>query len=317
MKTLSATAFAPATVANLAVGFDSLGLALSGFGDTVKATRTPHPMTATILRIDGEGAGQDSFGEIPLTPHLNTASVGVQRLLEAVQADFGVSLEIRKGIPLGSGLGGSSASAVAAVVATNALLDKPLSKLDLLAFCVEGEAVASGAKHADNVAPCLLGGLNLVSPRRGVIRLPFPENIEVIVAHPGFRLDTKVARAVLPKQVSLQSHVIASRRLAGFVSACYQKDIKLMQDSLHDDIVERARSGLIGGFDEVKFTALQGGAIGCSISGAGPAVFAFAEKNQADSIEQAMKAVFLRHFPSNPIRTWHCAINMTGAEIIL
>jgi homoserine kinase len=310
------TAFAPATSANIAVGFDYLGLAINCIGDKVTVNRVDQPIV-TISSITCEDyIDSEIVNAIPKSPENNTCTAGLLRLIQDLRLPFGFDLKIHKGIPLGSGLGGSSASAVAAIVAANGLLDQPLLKEKLLAYAVDGEAVASGARHADNVAPSLFGGLTLVAPDMKTIRqIPFPNDLRIVVVYPGFRLDTKTAREVLPPNVALTTHVKASSRFANFIASCFLNDIELMRESLVDDIIEPPRSHLIWGFHEVKKIAFQAGAIASSISGAGPTVFAIAPKEKAEAVKKVMASTFIENGLEKTL-SWVSEINFDGAHLI-
>jgi homoserine kinase len=274
-------------VANLGPGFDVLGLAVDGAGDTVVATLAPEP-GVTISRITGDG------GALPLDPTKNTAAVAAKATLQAAGFDVGISLEVHKGLPLYSGLGSSAASAAAAAFATNRLIGSPLRKPDLVGPCIEAEAVVSG-RHADNVAPSLLGGLILVRSVDPVdlVRLPIPEGLTIVVVSPDLALATKDARAVLPQTVPLQTMVHSTAQIASLVSACYSGDLSLLSRCLVDDVVTPARLPLIPGGEEAIEAALAAGALGASISGAGPSLFALCRSaRSARSAAQAMTAAF-------------------------
>jgi homoserine kinase len=276
----SFTAFAPATVANVAVGFDILGFAVECVGDevTVSVSKTPG---VSIESVDGIS---DASG-ISIDPLKNTAGKPLLLMVEKFKPAFGISVRIKKGIPLGSGLGGSAASAVGAVVAANALfveqgtLTQSLSLSELLLFALEGEFVASGSKHADNIAPCLYGGLTLSYPgaQPDVERIPFPVNLYCVLVHPEYRVDTQMARGVLSSTVSLKTYIEQSARLASFILACTTGNLALLKRGFEDLLIEPQRAKLIPGFAEVKQAALEAGVLGCSISGAGPAVFALTD----------------------------------------
>ena len=258
----SCEAFAPATVANVSVGYDNLGFALKTIGDKVRVALSKDKKV-TLRQITCESYIDKTIVDIlPKDSELNTATVGLIQLIEDMQLPFGFDVEIKKGIPIGSGLGGSAASAVASIVAANHLLPKPLSTKELLPYALRGEAAATGVFHGDNVGPCLLGGLTLTpSGTDAVVELPFPENLNVVSVYPGFRLDTKKARAVLPEALSLNDHVVASGRLAGFLASCHNDDLELMKASLQDDIIEPARAPLIKGFSQVQKIALDMGCL--------------------------------------------------------
>ncbi|MFA6036493.1 MAG: homoserine kinase [Legionellales bacterium] len=284
LKTVSA--FAPATCANVAVGFDLLGFAIENVGDIVTLTRRDDQQII-IEKIESED-------ELPLDPDKNTASAVVKYFVEDLNLNAGFSISIKKGLALGCGMGGSAASSVAALVAVNAFLEKPLTNSQLIKYALHGEKVAVGTAHSDNVIPCLYGGLTLtqsLNPFR-VLELPIPD-IYVVIVHPHMRLDTKASRAVLSKEILLIDHIKQSAYLAGFISALYTKNLLLLQESLHDCIIEPKRATLIPGFTQVKQAALDNGALGASISGSGPSVFAFApNKDQALNIAAAMQAAF-------------------------
>jgi homoserine kinase len=290
---LSATAFAPATVANVGVGFDILGFAVDGVGDRVRVTRMETPGVRIAV------SGMPDSDAIPKDPAKNTAGVPLLGLLAELRPGFGLSVEIEKGIPLGSGLGGSAASAVGAVVAANRLLPEPLPIEALLRFALEGEAVASGAKHADNVAPCLFGGLTLTGPGDApeVVRVPFPKALHCALVHPAMRLDTREARAALAADLPLKLHVLQSVRLATFLTGCATGELALIRRGLDDLLIEPQRAKLIPGFAAVKQAALASGGpgevLGCTISGAGPSLFALtADAASAARAVSAMIAAF-------------------------
>jgi len=265
---MTVSAFAPATIANLGPGFDVIGLAIGGMGDTVTARIGDAP-GVRVSAIHGDG------GALPLDPEKNTAAIAASETLKAAGIDANIELEIHKGLPLCSGLGSSAASAAAAAFATNQLIGNPLRKHDLIGPCIEAEAVVSG-RHADNVAPALLGGLVLIRSIAPVdlIRLPIPDGLTMVVVTPNTALPTKKARAVLPDRVPLSTLVATTAQIAGLVSACYSGDLSLLSRSLEDTVVTPARIGLIPGGAEALEAALGAGALGASISGAGPSLFA-------------------------------------------
>ena len=290
MANRHATAYAPASVGNVAAGFDVLGQSFPVLGDRVRAERSASP-GVRIAAITGIAV------DLPRATERNTAGGAVLSLLDGAGADFGVVLCIEKGIPLGAGLGGSAASAVAAVVAANALLERPLPRADLLAHAVAGEALASGSRHADNVAPSLFGGLVVTvagDPLR-VQRIPVPPVIRCVVAHPHMFLSTREARDILQPDVRLADAIRQLGNLAGLIAGCHANDLGLIRAGLADVLVEPQRARLIPGFAEVKAAALAAGALGCSISGAGPSVFAWCEEAQAGAVGAAMTGAFARH----------------------
>jgi homoserine kinase len=312
----SATAFAPATVANVAVGFDILGFAVEAAGDRVRVTRTKEPSVIILEITDDAGA---PFGpEIPLDPSRNTATVGLSALLEERRLDFGFEVSISKGIALGSGLGGSAASAVAALVAANALLERPLADDELMPYALLGEQAASGAIHPDNVAPCLLGGLTLVtslSPFR-CVRLPVPRKVLTVLVHPRVRVDTRGARRLLRAEVPLADLVKQTASLAGFVAGCYTDDLELIRQSLRDHVVEPQRATLIPAFAEMKAAALADGALGASISGSGPTVFAWvASPEAAERVRHSMLRALKEHGGTDA-DSWVSPVSEQGARVL-
>lgn len=283
-----ATAFAPASVGNVAVGFDLLGHAIEGPGDSVVATRSEQP-GVTIERIEGV------VTDLPRDTERNTAGRAVLALLNAQQPELGVRLEIHKGIGLGSGLGGSAASATAALVAVNALLDQPLPQAELYPFALAGESAASGAAHGDNVGPQLLGGLVLATADR-LIAIPVPDGLWAVVVHPDHVVETRLARASLVDPFPIETIVAQQSNLAQVLCGCYTGDMDLIAAGLADVLVEPRRAALVPGFAQVKQAALDHGALGASISGAGPSVFGwFDQRERAEAAGQAMQAAFADH----------------------
>jgi homoserine kinase len=259
------TAFAPATVANVAIGFDILGHTVEAVGDRVRVRRIEAP-EVRIIKISGVA------GDLPVDPPKNTAGRAVQALHAALGLGYGFELEIDKGVPLSSGMGGSAASAVAAVVAANALLEEPLDRLRLLKFAMEGEIVASGSAHLDNIAPSLFGGLVLTVgiDRPRVKQIPVPPSLRCVLIHPHMHLGTREARAILKTDVTRSDFVWQTANLAGFISGCYSNDLDMIRESFDDVIIEPQRHQLIPGFMDVKRGAMSAGALGCSISGFSP-----------------------------------------------
>jgi homoserine kinase len=304
-----ATAFAPGSVGNVAIGFDILGFAVDALGDRVTVSRRPEP-GVVITRIGGIA------GDLPQEPERNTAGSALLAMQEALRPGFGFAMEIEKGIPLGSGLGGSAASAVGAVVAANALLPQPCSKLELLKFAMQGEAVASGSLHVDNIAPSLFGGLVLTvgidHPR--VKQIPVPQGIRAVIVHPHMFLSTKQARAILRRTVDLSDFVWQTANLAGFISGCYTNDLDMIRASFEDVVIEPQRQALIPGFPDVRRAAMEAGALGCSISGAGPTMFAWALVQNAPTVLDTMRREFARH--SIELDEWIVAVDSAGARVV-
>jgi len=282
------TAFAPASIGNVGVGFDVLGLALEGVGDRVLARRTESPgvTVAEVRGLDG-----DIHPYLSDDPDENTASIAARALLEARGGTIGVEIKVHKGVPLQSGMGSSAASAVAAVVAVNALLDEPLEPDALLPYALEGEKYASGGLHADNVAPSLLGGLilcpQILLPQ--IIRLPVPRGVSAVLLHPDLQVNTAQARRKLAKSCPMQKWIDQQGLLAGFIAACAASDIDLLRKTLRDVIIEPQRSAAVPCFEQVTEAARRSGALGCSLSGSGPSIFALCREGDAPNIATAME----------------------------
>jgi len=300
--------FAPATVANLGCGFDILGLALNEPGDEIIARKTDNAGQVIISKITG------AKGKLPFDPMKNTAGMAALTFLKSQNADFGIDLEIHKKMPIGSGLGSSSASAVAAVVAANAFMKHPLYRRDLLPFAIAGEKVASGSAHADNVAPSLIGGIVLARDVNDIHRINPPKSLFVVIVYPALQILTSQARALLSNNVSLGEHIQQSANLAGLILGLERSDFGLIKRSLKDIIIEPQRADLIPGFYDVKNAALVNGALGCSISGAGPSIFALCDNSFiANNVVEAMTKAFLKHkVESTP---YISEINKEGAKI--
>lgn len=309
MTVQQATAFAPASVGNVAIGFDILGFSVDALGDRVTVSRRAEPGV-------GIRAVRGVAGELPKEPEKNTAGRALLAMQETLKPGFGFEMEIEKGIPLGSGLGGSAASAVGAVVAANALLDTPCTKLELLKFAMQGEAVASGSLHVDNISPSLFGGLVLTvgidHPR--VKQIPVPEDVRAVILHPHMFLSTRQARAILRRTVEMSDFVWQTANLAGFISGCYTSDLDMIRASFEDVVIEPQRQALIPGFPDVRRASMEAGALGCSISGAGPTMFAWAVAERAPAVMQAMQNEFAKR--SIEVDHWIVEINSSGARVV-
>ncbi len=281
--------FAPATIGNVGVGFDAMGLALEHPGDEVIARFSNTP-GLRIVAISGAN------GKLPFEVEKNTAGYAAFKLLEHLgETGRGIELEVHKKMPFSSGLGSSAASAVAGAMAVNELLGRPLEKRALLPFALQGEQLVSGGMFADNVAPALLGGLLLIRDHEtlDIHRLPVPRGIYVTLVYPKVEVQTKHARQILSDTVPLRSFVRQSANLAGFVIGMYQSDIALIGRSLQDLVIEPQRAALIPYFYEVKEKALTAGALGCSISGSGPTIFAMSANSlTAERVGEAMAAIY-------------------------
>jgi len=298
------------------VGFDVLGGTLAHVGDVVKIELAPVQSESrnkvTIKSIEGTDGKK-----LPLEASKNTAGKAILSFLEGESLHADVVIEIQKGIPLGSGLGGSAASAVAAVVALNELLKEPLSEDDLLLYALEGEAVASGARHADNVAPALYGGVVgvfSVDPL-SIGRIPLPSGLSVAVVKPDVGIKTEEARALLAESVPKELVIKQQARLAAFILGCVQGDYDLIAEHFVDEWIEPQRKTLIPYFDEVQASAMGSGVLGASISGAGPAIFALCENEQAAAqAGKRMQQVYESHGVASQV--WICEIPHQGAHVL-
>lgn len=304
------SAFAPATVGNVAVGFDILGFAIESLGDTVTLYRSEQP-SVRIGRISGV------VEELPRGADENTATVGLVQLIADRGLPFGFRVDIDKGIPLGSGMGGSAASAVAAIVAANEFLEHKLSRAEMLGYALLGESVSSGDVHGDNVTPSLFGGLTLTRALDpiDVVEIPVPDDICCVLVHPEHRIDTRNARKVIPKDLPLSIFVSQSANLGGFISGCYMGDTSLIRRSLHDLLIEPHRAPLIPGFSKVRQAALEQNALGCSISGAGPSLFAWVE-NPTDA--EAVRDAMIQAFAQEGVKSsaWISPVSCRGAYVV-
>lgn len=302
-------AFAPATVANMGVGFDILGLAVEGAGDTVEVELRDEP-GVIVESITGDG------GRLPLDAERNTAAVAANAVLQTLGAKQGVSIRLHKGLPLNSGLGSSAASGVAAAVAVNALFGSPLPKAALLPACLEGEARVSGY-HADNAGPSLLGGITLITGTDAsqIFHLPVPENLHLALVTPAVDVPTAKARAVLPKMISLHQMVSQTGAVARLIDTLYRGDVAAMGVVMEQDgVIEPARAHLMPYLAEVRSAAKQAGAYGLVISGAGPTLCAVCHSEKiAQVVAQAMKAVYDTYNISSTARSTRVDVN--GAQI--
>lgn len=309
----SVRVFAPASVANVAVGFDILGFALDRPGDEIKVSFSDRQVRG--LRIT---AIHGADNKLPLVVEKNTAGFAAQQLLQHLgKDDVAIDMEIHKKMPFGSGLGSSAASAAAGVMAVNALLDYPLSKEDILHFAVLGEQIADGAYHADNVAPSLLGGMILIRNNEDldVHQLPIPDELYAAVVHPEVEVLTKDARDVLSDKICLKQSIEQNGNLAAFILGLVNADYALMSRSLKDVIIEPQRAKLIPHFYEVKEAAVNSGALGCSISGAGPSIFALCKGlTSAQKVGGAMKDIFNQAQIENQL--YVSKINQNGAIVL-
>lgn len=306
----SATAFAPASIGNVGVGFDMLGLAIAGPGDRVTVTRSGNPRHS-ISSISYEADAKHT--SLATDVAKNTASISAQALWAEHGDGGGLEFSIHKGIPLSSGMGSSAASAVAGVVATNALLEKPLAIAALLPFALVGERFASGGDHADNVAPSLLGGLvfcpmNLLP---ALTHLPAPDNLRSVLVHPELRVNTATARLGLGKTVTLADWIAQQSFLGGFIAGCATGNEDLIRHSVQDIIIEPQRCAAVAGFTAIKEAALHADAFGCSLSGSGPSIFALCTSDAADAVAAAMTDAC-----QHECQVWISKLNAPGASLL-
>lgn len=302
-----ACAHAPASVANCAVGFDLLGHSIAGPGDRAVVRRSREP-AVTITAVRG------CVSTLPRAARLNTAGRALESLRAGLGLDYGFDCELEKGIPLGSGIGGSAASCVAALVAANELLDQPLPREALYRHALDGESVASGGRHGDNVGATLLGGLVLATETR-IVRLDVPSSWHAAVVHPDQCLETRIARAAVAGTYRLAEFVEQSAQLALVLTACARGDAALMRGALVDTLVEPRRAPLVPGFGAVQRAALAAGAFGASLSGAGPSVFAwFESRAEAEAAVGPMRAAFAAIDVAT--QAWVSPIAGPAAEVI-
>lgn len=320
MKTVRG--FASATVGNVACGFDVLGFAITEPGDEVVLTlsddvRSGSPVSISAITGDG--------GALPLDPKKNTSSFVVLKFLEYIRThkhiDFKghISLELKKNLPLSSGMGSSAASAAAALVAANELMGNPCSKMDLVHFAIEGERVACGSAHADNAAPAMLGNFVLIRSYNplDIITIPSPENLYCTLVHPHTELRTSYARSVLPSAIPLKTAIQQWGNVGALVTGLLTSDYELIGRALVDVVAEPKRAPLIPGFFDVKQAALDAGALGCSIAGSGPSLFAFSSSEKtALEAGRAMQKAFLHG--KSPLQSdmWVSPICKQGARIL-
>lgn len=302
--------FAPATVANVSCGFDIFGLAVDNPGDEVILTRR------TDNRIVIRDITGDS-GKLTRDENKNAVSVPIIRYLTHLGLQTGFDIVLHKRMALGSGLGSSSASSVAGVFAANKILGEPLSTEKLLPFAMEGERVACGSAHADNVAPALLGGFVVIRSYAplDVFKVAVPDNLYVSLIHPDIEVNTKDARYILKNEVSMNKAISQMGNVSGMIAGLMSSDYGLIGRSMVDFIIEPIRSILIPQFFEVKMAATEAGALGCSISGAGPSIFAFSEgRETAEKVATAMRAEFEK--VNIQAYTYVSKINGAGPKIL-
>ena len=279
--------FSPATVANVACGYDVLGFCLDAVGDEM-LIRKVNKKGIRITKIEGF--------DLPFKTELNVAGVSALAMYETLQPDCGFEIEIYKNIKPGSGIGSSAASAVGSVFGMNALLGSPYNKTELTQFAMKGEALASKCEHADNLAPALFGGFTLVkslSPLE-ILEIPSPDKLYATIIHPQIEVKTADSRAILPKEVKLQEAIVQWANFGSLIHSLHTNNYQLMKRSLHDAIIEPHRSKLIPFYKEVKQAALNAGALGANISGSGPSIFSLCKGIEtATLVSEAIKKVYL------------------------
>lgn len=310
MKNKTIRAYAPASIGNVSCGFDVMGLAVDAPGDEVIITLNDSGIV-TIKNIEGDN------GKLPRNAEENTAGVAVTEYLKAIGSNQGAEITLIKNLPLGSGMGSSAASAVAAVVAINYLIDDKLSKNELLPFVMQAEFIACGSAHADNAAPSLLGGLILIRDNHplDIIKIPTPDDLMCVLVHPHVEVKTRDARQVLKKAIPLKDAITQWGNTAALVAGMMKSDYELIGRSLQDVVAEPVRSVLIPGFHSIKAKAIEAGALGCGISGSGPTMFAFCRSEAiAERVGNAMQQQFAGLGLQSEV--YVSGINKEGARIV-
>lgn len=302
-------AFAPASVSNMGSGFDIIGFPLEDVGDTVTLNRN-NSSEIHITEITG-------YDGIPKDPEKNVASHAVRKLLDHMGSTEGFDMKIDKTVIPGSGLGSSASSSAAAVVGVNELLGNPFSKRELIDFAMEGEALVSGGKHADNVAPAILGGIILVRSYHplDIIRIPPPEDLWTVVFHPQIEIKTELSRSLLMDRIDLKDAIRQWGNVGGLVAGFYTSDYDLIGSSMEDLVAEPYRSELIPGYRDMKNIALSSGAKGYTISGSGPSFFAVCDSREcALEVEHAMREAYQKYDIS--FLTYISRVNREGTMIL-
>jgi homoserine kinase len=304
-------AFAPGGVGNVGPGLDILGLAVEGAGDTV---------AAEWLREPGLEVLDPGHPELPREAERHTSALAARAVLARVGSSTlrgrGIGLTVTKGLPLSGGQGGSAASAVAGAVAVNALLGGPLDAIALIEACLDAEEAVAG-RHADNIAPSLLGGIILIRSMEplDLVRLPVPRELYVVLARPDQRLRTAEGRAVLPREIPRATALHQAAQVGALVAALALDDYALLGRAIDDRIAEPARAGLLPGFVAAKAAALAAGALGSSISGSGPTAFALARgAAAAERVAAAMRAAYAAEGHASEVRVG--AVDRTGARVV-
>lgn len=301
--------FAPASVSNMGSGFDIIGFPLEKIGDSVTVYRNG----SSDIRI----AEITGYEGIPKDPDKNVATYAVRKLLDDFGSTEGFDVKIEKTVIPGSGLGSSASSSAAAVVAVNELLENPYTRRELIDFAMEGEALVSGGKHADNVAPAILGGIILVRSYNplDIIQIPPPEDLWTVVLHPQIEIKTHLSRSLLMDRIDLKDAVRQWGNVGGLIAGFYTSNYDLIGDSMEDLVAEPYRAELIPGYREMKQIALSNGAKGYTISGSGPSFFAVCDsRNAAVAVEQAMREAYQQY--KIEFLTYISRVNKEGAVIL-
>lgn len=300
--------FSPATVANVACGFDVLGFCLDTIGDEMVIRKT-EAKGIRITKIEGYN--------LPYETEKNVAGVSALAMYNALKPDCGFEIEIYKNIKPGSGIGSSSASAAGSVYGMNELLGRPLDKTELTYYAMKGEALASQCEHADNLAPAIFGGFTLVKSAcpLQVLELPTPHDLYATLIHPQIEIKTSESRALLPKNIPLQNAITQWANVGSLVHGLHTSDYELIKDALNDVVIEPHRKQLIPHFDAVKTAVLESGALGCGISGSGPSIFTLSKgEATAKAVQLAMQNVYSKS--DIQFETYVSKINITGIKTI-
>lgn len=300
--------FSPATVANVACGFDVLGFCLDTIGDDMVIRKTEEK-GIRITKIEGY--------DLPFEAENNVAGVSALAMYNALKPDCGFEIEIYKKIKPGSGIGSSSASAAGSVFGMNALLGYPLNKTELTNFAMKGEALASKCEHADNLAPAIFGGFTLVKSAcpLQILELPTPPDLFATLIHPQIEIKTSESRAILPKEIPLSNAIAQWANVGSLVHALHTSDYDLIKESLIDVVIEPYRKQLIPHFDDVKNAALEAGALGCAISGSGPSIFMLSKSEAtAKAVENAIRNVYST--TDIQFETYVSKINTEGIRVL-
>ena len=301
--------FSPATVANVACGFDVLGFCLDTIGDEMVIRKT-EAKGIRISKIEGH--------DLPYEAKKNVAGVSALAMYNALKPDCGFEIEIYKNIKPGSGIGSSSASAAGSVYGMNELLGRPLDKTKLTYYAMKGEALASQCEHADNLAPAIFGGFTLVKSAcpLQVLELPTPPDLYATLIHPQIEIKTSESRAILPKDIPLQNAITQWANVGSLVHGLHTSDYELIKDALNDVVIEPYRKQLIPHFDDVKTAVLEAGALGCAISGSGPSIFTLSKgEATAKAVQLAMQNVYSKS--DIQFETYVSKINTEGIKTII